>query len=516
MKYFYILIAFAFAIISLFGCGAKKDAENEHEIDNTFVNDDQEDDIYEDEGYMDEEDSLIPIDLWEDVDVTYKGWAGFGEIDTITFSADSEYSELVDKYIRFVPEEEYHTLKDDDKIRIKAEYDEAGLKKEGYAIEEPSADIIVFGVPHIISSTLYHDGLAWAYVGTRGTEQWMAIDSKGKANVTLDLKSFPVTQFNKGICIIDNKRVINKKGETIWSADEQGMAYATQKWGADHIKNVSIINNGHNYVNMGEAFDYIEEDFFGYPQVLFEVDTFDYTGTYTGVLDEKGNWYLEPTELKGSFWDGNEGVYRASRYYEDPYSITGSEGYYNILKNSFIWRADMSSEEYDDKLAKWRREVWKEKHNGLFYDMLSGSDELFVQTDAFEPGFYDLSGKQVIDMTKYPDVIVSPFPTFYDGYCIVKIDNEQRSSYYTVLDTSGNELFEPRKIEDKLAEKVSDGMFWAETSESGIIYYKTDGEQAFEIPFKIKNGTDFCEGLALLEAEDGVIYVIDASGKILF
>ena len=119
-------------------------------------------------------------------------------------------------------------------------------------------------------------------------------------------------------------------------------------------------------------------------------------------------------------------------------------------------------------------------------------------------------------MTKYPDVSVSPFPTFYDGYCIVNIDNEQRSSYYTVLDTSGNELFEPRKREDKLAEKVSDGMFWAETYESGIIYYKTNGEQAFEIPFKIKNGTDFCEGLALLEAEDGVIYVIDTSGKILF
>ncbi len=517
-KYLYLLITIVAIGLVLVGCGTSENSGNKFEKERTTtLNSKNDNNYYDDEGYIDEEDGLIPITLWEDVKVTYKGWAGFGEIDKISFSEDSEFYNVVNEYISFVPEEEYHNLKDDDKIQIKAQYDEALLKREGYVVEEPVGEIFVFGVPHIIASSLYHDGMVWAYVGTGGIEQWMAIDTNGNVNVKLDANSVPDTKFSKGISIVDNKRVINKNGETIWSAEEQGNAYATEQWGADHIKNISVINNGHNNVTMGYAFDYIEEDFWGYPQVSFEVETFDYTGTYTGVLDEKGDWYLEPTELKGSFWDGEDGVYRASRYYENPYSLNGREGFYNLLENQFIWEVDISSDEYEDTLAKWRRDAYIEKHNGLFFESLGGgSNYLFIETGIWDPGFYDMSGKQIIDLTRYPSVSYSPIATFYDGYCIIEIYNEQKSPYYTVLDTSGKEMFAPRKRDDEVAEKVSEGLFWEHTSEKGTVYYKPTGEQAFQLPFKIKKGTDFSEGRALLEAEDGVIYVIDLSGKLLF
>jgi len=60
-------------------------------------------------------------------------------------------------------------------------------------------------------------------------------------------------------------------------------------------------------------------------------------------------------------------------------------------------------------------------------------------------GFYDISGKRVIDLSKYKFIYSNYVPVFSDGYCVLNVLNPQGVKYYTVIDKFGKEMFEPRK-----------------------------------------------------------------------
>ncbi|MDO5415548.1 MAG: hypothetical protein Q4F78_08815 [Bacillota bacterium] len=515
----YARLLFVITVLSLMivGCGSNNDTSDEVYSHDAYAENDGEEEVYESEEYIEEDETLIPIDLWEGISVSYKGWAGLGEIDKITYSADSEFANLVADNVTFKPAEEYHNLKDKDKIIINASYDENIFKKNGYIIEQPSYEISVYGVPTIIEATSYHDGLAWMNIKTADIEQWMAIDTNGGVAIKLDPGSAPGTHFSKGVCIINNENIVDKNGNIIWSCEKEGLDYAVKKWGADHVKNVTIHNNWHDILRLDSISSYVEEEYFGYTQVIISVDTFEYTGDYTGFLDEKGEWYLEPSTFQGSITDGEYGVYRAFR----PGSGQGlnQEGLYNLFKNEFVWEAEMDWREYGSVKYKWKAEYYSSIHNGLIHE--NDSSDVFnsLGVDHSIDGFYDIvTGKVAIDLSGYRRDTL-PYPTFSEGYCILHILNDQGAKYYVVLDREGKELITPRKDDYSphgAAAFVSEGLFWDNVEGEGVTYYKPDGNKAFDCVINIIGCSDFHEDRAVVQGEDKVYYVINKKGEIVF
>ena len=84
--------------------------------------------------------------------------------------------------------------------------------------------------------------------------------------------------------------------------------------------------------------------------------------------------------------------------------------------------------------------------DGLFYFGPIEDDVFSVYgvspKDDISSGFYDISGKRVIDLGKYR---LRTAPVFSDGFCVLNLYNPQRVRYYTVIDKSGKEMFEPRQ-----------------------------------------------------------------------
>lgn len=516
-RFIYALVMLALAALLIAGCGSKKESRSDPENDSTYAFDDDEGDVYDDEGYMDEEDDLIPIDIWNDVHITYKGWAGLGEIDQITYSSEEDYSDLITRLVTFRPEEEYHNLKDEDKVTINAVFDEQELKKSGYVIEETQKEMIVWGVPTILKATSYHEGLAWMNVRTADKEQWMAVNTDGQPVITLEPGSAPGTHFCKGVCIVNNYYLIDKTGAVVWSVDKEGMEYANAKWGEDHINSVIIFNGGHEHLNFDRVSDYVEEDFFGYAQVSINIDTFEYSGDQTGILDEKGGWRLSPDSFQGSIMDGGFGVYRVAR--KDPESSISDHGSYNILDNKFIWEDEMDWKKYASIRNEWEAKYYSSIHDGMIHESDSSDvfDSMGVEHDV--DGFYDLStGKVAVDLSKYRRDTL-PYPIFSEGYCILHIMNDQGAKYYTVLNKQGKEMFSPRKDDYSpygAASFVSNGLFWDNVEGEGVTYYKPDGEKAFDCNIKIIGCSDFHEGRAIVQGEDKIYYVINENGEIVF
>ena len=74
--------------------------------------------------------------------------------------------------------------------------------------------------------------------------------------------------------------------------------------------------------------------------------------------------------------------------------------------------------------------------DGLFYF----SDKMIDRTTGLNQGFYDTEGNLVIDLYEYD---VEGIPVFRDGYCLLQLKNPQGTPYYTIIDRTGNQMFEP-------------------------------------------------------------------------
>lgn len=452
--------------------------------------------------------------FWGCVEIKYKGWAGMASVDQILVNSEnSDFKQQVEKYITFEPAEDYNNLKEGDKITINAIFDENELKKQGLKIEETSMEFTVNDVNTIQQVCSYHDGVAWAEVRCGMDDNWSLLDKDGNIIYQLDKGSYPVTHYTNGICIVDFQRVVDKSGNTIWSIEKDGNTYADSVWGSENVENITIYNNWNSDVRPNEVAGLVENDFFGYIQVEFSVNTFDYSGSYTGFLDKDGIWYLDPVSMQASILDGENGVYRIAK-------SDGTEGRYNLLTNETIWLDRDNKDAYYLQAGKWNCEYYSSLHNGLIFVSAGAlGDTIYdgMELSDYQKSFRDSSGNMIIDLSKYD--LFYPYPVFRDGYAILRIYNDQQRKYYTIIDTSGNEVFTPRALNEigtGCSEGCSQDLYWVDEGEKGIIYYKVSGEQAFSFDFKLKSGTEFNEDRALIQSEDNVYYVIDLEGRLIF
>lgn len=466
-----------------------------------------------DDDFPDDNEGLYEVNPFGGMKLEYEGYAGTGRI--VGFNTD-DCPALVRDNVSYSLEQDYSGLKNGDKVVVKAACNAAAFRSEGYYPGEPVTEYTVSDLPEIRAAGSYHEGVTWARIDFGLREQWAAVDLNGTILFTLDEASGPVTHFCNGVSIVDFNRIVNTRGETVWSIEADGKAYAEAHWGMGNVENILIYSNWHNRTDgpsISESKECIEEDYFGYTQVQFELNTFDYTGCYTGFLNADGSWYLEPTELKGKALEMEYGVYRLI-------DTDGDTGFYNVLTNEMIWEGAMDRDEFHRRAAKWRCKYYEEAHNGMIYVSAGAlGDYLYSGIDnlTYDGNMYNSSGEMVLDLSRY-ELDAWPYPTFTDGYMLLRILNGQRANFYTVLDTSGRELFEPRKriTYNEQSERCSEGRFWFYEEDVGIVYYNADGTRAFETPRQLKHGGDFHEGRALVCDADDVWYFIDSDGQFVY
>ena len=415
--------------------------------------------------------------------------------------------DVIRELVSYAPAEDYHDLKNGDTITVEAVFNEQALAEKGFVVTQSSAQYTVQGVDTILQGSRFSEGTAWVQVEGAAGRRWIAADAQGQAALVLPEEETPVTVFADGICIVDFSKVIDKAGKVVWSVEEDGIPYADEHWGMENVRKVSIVHkniDGVNYLG-NDIVPCIEADFFGKVQVVFSIDTWDYTGDVTGFLNPDGTWYMEPTQLRGHGLTYREdGVY--STYDED--SIL-NDGNYNVLTGELVWRDDEPKMTYDERIDGWKLAYRLARHDNLEWVFRGSLNSTY---------FADASGEAAIDLSAYT-LNVPPYPAFGDGYCTMVVENHEGSEYYTVLDTTGARMFEPRKLQSiwpvGVSYTCSEGKYWANVDDTYIQYFTIDGQSAFDCPLALKEADLFHEDMARVKSDDGLIHYINASGELI-
>ena len=283
--------------------------------------------------------------------------------------------------------------------------------------------------------------------------------------------------------------IINAKGEVVWSIEENG------------DEAVNKFFSGTDVTEISSFFCVADKDveYKGYFPVEFEVDSFDYTGTYIGILNSDGEWVVEPTTPShGYAWTLQEYGIVTNTYIFD--YMSGAAKYYSGDTDEDS-TADEEREIYMNEL---QREWYFLQHDNFIF---SESNDIEVDFERNQEGFYDKDGNFVIDLSGY---LLRENPEFVDGYAILEIENEQGGKYLTVIDSSGTQMFEP--IKDTGHGELSEGIFFMENGENGY-FMNVKGEKVGEITGK--KAMPFQEKKAWIETNEGW-NCIDSEGKIVF
>lgn len=420
-----------------------------------------------------EENNLVDINVFEDIVINYSGWNGLGKIDHIDTSGCSQF---IQENFKFVPVEDYQNLSHGDQVQVQVVFDKEFVNKNGYNVSEENHSFYVSNLNTILESDGYYDGVAWVRTSQDG---WCVCDKEGNSLYTLS-EDFvrPTTHFYNGVSLVDERALVDKNGNVIWSISD-GYDYAKQRWG-DAIEEVKVC--------YAYGVDY-GKDFFGKIFVHFFVNSYEFTGDYMGILDSSGNWILEPAE---GYKEVRSYEYGKNGIFEFRTSFGGYPDYlfYNAITDDKIKGLDESV------LEQWKREYYCSTHDGLIYEERGGNGY-----------FCDVDGNEVINLSGYN--IHANWVEFSSGYALLPILNESGYEFFTIIDRDGNELFDP-KSRDNEPEGMMNGFY-----RIGNQYFNVKCEPICDLLFSECN--DFLEGMALIKlAEDGTLHFINEKGEIVY
>lgn len=274
--------------------------------------------------------------------------------------------------------------------------------------------------------------------------------------------------------------IIDPKGNVIWSIRKEGAEAAKQYFPKEEVTKVQ------------SPFCVDKDTYHGYFPVEFSIDSFDYTGSSIGILNAKGEWIVEPTAQSRS--------------------VSCDLADYFIAADTFIFDYASDKATYFDGNANTDSDI-EEKRQRLIDNLtekgyLAEHDGLIYKNSLQNAaGFYDEHGNLIIDLSKYN---LADSPEFTDGYALLAIHNQQRSSYLTIIDTSGKEMFKPLK--DNGHGDLSEGIFFME-DENGGYFMNVNGEKVGNLTGE--NHLPCHDGRAWIETADGWV-CIDSQGNKVF
>ena len=423
---------------------------------------------------------LEEIDIFADIIVTFDGWNNFGWADEIiTENCDG----FIKDNVAFSFATEHKDLWNGREVTVVAEYDSDVFLENGLTVSSDTMQYTVAGLREIIAAQNFYDGVAWVKVREQGVEQWCCCDNRGNVLYYLGEGLEPTTCFANGVAIVDNCMVVNKNGEAVWSAGVEGKEYAHEVWGEDAVQYITI------RFSQDQELEYPEE-FLGYAFVEIGLESYDFSGRVTGVLNPDGSWRYEPsTGLNHGTYDG-----------AGMYDVRSSEmWYYDVIGNVTCAGSPLEQTTQD-----WRQE------NRIKYIKTNNIHEgLVFQWEDYPDtsGFFNMEGEKIIDLSKYNIVHYLTEPEFNEGYALLEIENDQGSRYYTIIDLLGNEMFPPQKAVEHGTLRC--GYYWAD----GVGYMNVHGEPAFT---EFVAGRAFQENMALVRTPFGELHFIDTTGTIIF
>lgn len=304
---------------------------------------------------------------------------------------------------------------------------------------------------YLADARSFSEGVAWVTVSDGEDFQSMLIDDEGNSLYQRELtKSMPsvMTNFSNDVGFIQDANgsaVVDTKGNIIFT-DEDIFERCVEIFGEDSLDSFELLYSSNEDVQL----------FNGYCKVELDVNTYEGSGYYQGILKPDGSWLLEPEEVESGVelyadWplavmvdkEGNERAIKLETgeiYDAGPAPHAASLTHvlsFDFSQRQFNQESFASIDEYGNDmthrvpLIRWMAESVQENTDGLIYD--NGMN-----------AFVDKDWNKVIDLSEYtfPDDFM---PVFTDGYAFLLVKNPDGDLYYTVIDKDGTRVFEPKK-----------------------------------------------------------------------
>ncbi|MCL1805269.1 MAG: hypothetical protein FWG28_04615 [Clostridiales bacterium] len=376
----------------------------------------------------------------------------------------------------------------------------------------------------------FSDGVAW--VITKDDAKWRLIEKTGNVILELDENEEPSSDFGEGVA------VVKRENGTLELIDKAGNVISSPSSGE--------YDNIHQFIRE-----------LGMIVVRKHIETFALTETQFGTIDNKGQWQVNLQALPakdyavggiyigGGFLKavanasiGDVNIYNVFTGDFDYYygnhelryvvGVSNFENGYGVFTDAQYWNVVCSTDTEGNTSVIYSREDQSSNVAGAYREGL-----FFMKSGRDVQGFFDIEGNQVIDLSEY--TIGSNFrPEFSDGYCLLLLRNPQGSPYYTIIDRTGNFMFEPRLYDDYSNSSSRDITFAfncgvlviTTSSHSNYTNYNTTIMDIYgETIAELNEPITFIEDIARIDttgfnynagASYGEVYYIDKMGNRLF
>ena len=375
---------------------------------------------------------------------------------------------------------------------------------------------------------------------SRYSGQWFCVDKTGKILLKLNAQEAPLSDFSNGVSVVarenDGIVMIDKNGKVISSpelGDYDEILYFIKEIG------VIIVNK---YIN-----------------------TFQVTETQFGAINCNGDWTipLSADNMLGYTWEyigdgfiriySDYSTYRPTKikallnvltgevvnpkYDTAIYDLVEITAVHNIENGIGVWDPYYSSNGVSRNVnlhsidASWNtleiiQNVQYTVNSSKNVTMADYADGLFYVYD--KKGFYDIEGNLVIDLNEYKFEFSTP-PVFSGGYYLLELRNDQYSSFFTLIDKTGEFQFDPKPYTGYVLHEAGSIILYDlnenEADDSRAIYnvsmLDTFGNTVVELGSRRSfSAFEFHEGcIKISVSSDGIvseIYYMDKAGHRLF
>lgn len=305
----------------------------------------------------------------------------------------------------------------------------------------------------IIQATSFSSGVAWVELGNIKTysngENYVCSSRKLLINTfgkpVFAFQSFDgyrsyayTTNFVSDACQVStldgDQFLMGTDGGRYWDISIAWQD-AIHRFGEGNVDNIDVLlysdENG-NCETLADAAKYYSysDSFDGFTLIRIHVNTFEGSGYYYGIIRTNGSWVIEPTKAECVYFHPGNGfcaLYVDSEHYY-AYNLSNGESF-NLMDES-----DEGQRHPDENnvVKGWIR------RNKL-------ANQCQIVYDSDQKAFVNDKGDIVIDMSQY-SLSSDREPIFHNNYCVLLVDNPDGVPYYTVIDKSGNRLFEPIKV----------------------------------------------------------------------
>jgi|GEM_PF-6748987 len=272
----------------------------------------------------------------------------------------------------------------------------------------------------------------------------------------------------------------------------------------------------------------------GFIKIVVSLNSFDYTGEMVGFLNYDGTWACEPNIKADEILCYGFGICVTKKRDESENwileflnlytgeKVTSVVGYFNkVFFYNGMFRNEILTDFENDELIPESIKSWPIENLDKIeqiHDKTNCQDDLVLEyfenrysEDYLEEygeyyhnflRFYDLNGNLILDLSN--DYNVVNCSSFYKGYALLVIENDQGGLFYTVIDKQGNRMFEPVVYENAPRyDSEERGYVDWDNSNGYCIWLNTAGgiriyDKNLNLKKKLNNSMELCM--------DGIIY----------